>query len=551
MATLRNPVPSPQPIDTPRRGSRETIIGKAANEFVFAVVGHAGSGTSVIAQQLHEVLLDSKIDGQPFRSEILKARDVIEEWARKKGRAIPPGTGKKLLANVRTLQDYGDEMRGEQGRGKGTEDHAAIARGLVLKIRQARAAQMGLPTSGGTEIAPDGKPRAYILDCLRHPAEVNMLRRIYEDSFVLIGVVCEEEKRIKRISTKYSDAGREAALDFMTRDADSDIKHGQHVAAAFDLADFFIDNTVEREITNGTANPDWDIAERLSRLVKIITHFEVVRPEISETAMHHAYGAQLQSACLSRQVGAAVVDKIGNVISTGTNEVPKAGGGVYGESFAGDVLDGRCAMFYDPNKRYCRNTREQNEIIKELINKIPELNNASSERKRDLELELRKTKIGALLEFSRAVHAEMDALLSAARQGVSLVGARLFVTTFPCHYCARHIVTAGIDEVQYIETYQKSKALSLHDDSIQVEYSGWKPPSELGSKVLFRPFSGIAPRLYKRAFMKDRDLKDNQSGDLKIAQPHWGTPWHLPRSSYVEIEAELAREEESDGNRGS
>src|SRR5580658_8370770 len=153
--------------------------------------------------------------------------------------------------------------------------------------------------------------------------------------------------------------------------------------------------------------------------------------------MYHASSAQMQSACLSRQVGAALVDVDGNVVATGTNEAPRAGGGVYGESLESDSRDYRCAMFPDATKRFCRNTREQNEIIQELITQIPELNALGGERKKTLAVELRKTRIGGLLEFSRAVHAEMDALLSAARKGESLVGTRLFVTTFPCHYCAR------------------------------------------------------------------------------------------------------------------
>jgi hypothetical protein len=96
--------------------------------------------------------------------------------------------------------------------------------------------------------------------------------------------------------------------------------------------------------------------------------------------------------------------------------------------------------------------------------------------------------------------------------------------------------------VQYIEPYPKSQALNLHRDAIAVEHSGWTPPSKNGDKVLFRPFSGIAPRWYKRAFFKDRDLKDKTTGTMKILPPDWGMPWHLPKLSYVEIEAELSRE---------
>ena len=248
------------------------------------------------------------------------------------------------------------------------------------------------------------------------------------------------------------------------------------------------------------------------------------------------------------QVGAAVVDVNGNVVATGTNEVPKAGGGVYGESFEQTSHDARCAFFKEQDERYCRNTRSQNEIIdelletfKKLLSDVKEVRELTEERTRQLApCNCERLASGGLLEFSRAVHAEMDALLSAARKGVSLVGTRLFVTTFPCHYCARHIIAAAVDEVQYIEPYPKSQALNLHRDAIDVEQSNWEPPSRVvlqnnkeakAPKVLFRPFSGIAPRLYKRAFMKDRDLKDQDTGMMSIQAPDWGTPWHLAKNS--------------------
>lgn len=544
-------------VPTIERESRKVLLDNASNELVFGVVGHAGAGTSFIAVQLENLLKQTPSQGISFDVSILKARDVIQNWAIKRGKPLPAATKPPSLSQVEILQNYGDQMRAEKT-ATGREDLAAIARVLALKIRLLRAAKTKQNAEAGRAVIPDGNPRAYILDSLRHPEEARFLRQLYGQAFVLIGVVCEEERRITRIAGKYSDGGRDAAIKFMKRDADAKEKNGQHVADTFHLADYFVDNTVDR-MKSGNPNPDWDVIENLSRLVKIVSHSELVRPTVGETAMHHAYSAQMQSACLSRQVGAAVVDINGNVVATGTNEVPKAGGGVYGESFDRNPHDARCAFFPQSDERYCRNTREQNQIIDELLKTIQKLlediddvRDLSADRLGALALELRNTRIGGLLEFSRAVHAEMDALLSAARKGVSLVGTRLFVTTFPCHYCARHIVAAGVDEVQYIEPYPKSQALNLHRDAIAVENSGWEPPSQIAgthdpkriseSRVLFRPFSGVAPQLYKRAFMMDRDLKKKDTGEMAIQEPPWGTPWHLPKKSPAEIEAELSKE---------
>jgi len=543
------PIISSPPVE---RESRTVLMDSASNELVFAVVGHAGSGTSFIAQQLESLLKQIAIGDERFDVIMLKARDVITDWAAARGKLLSPASNRPSLQQVKTFQDYGDEMR--------AEDLAAIARALTLKIRAQRASRTQQSITIGKAIIPDGKPRAYILDSLRHPEEVRFLRQLYGQAFVLIGVVCEEERRITRIGVKYSDGGRVAAKEFMERDANAKPPNGQHVADAFHLADYFLDNTADR-VKGNVPNPDWLVVENLSRLVKIVSHSDLVRPTVSETAMHHAYSAQMQSACLSKQVGAAVVDANGNVVATGTNEVPKAGGGVYGESFERSIHDARCAYFREQDERFCRNTRTQNEIInellatfKELLKDIKEIRELSDERTKQLAVQLRKTRIGGLLEFSRAVHAEMDALLSAARKGVSLVGTRLFVTTFPCHYCARHIIAAGVDEVQYIEPYPKSQALNLHRDAIDVEQSDWEPPSRIlanfdprskekkEAKVLFRPFSGVAPQLYKRAFMKNRELKNKDTGEMSVQTPEWGTPWHLSKRSPAELEAELSTE---------
>ena len=99
-------------------------------------------------------------------------------------------------------------------------------------------------------------------------------------------------------------------------------------------------------------------------------------------------------------------------------------------------------------------------------------------------------------------------------------------------------MSAGVTEVQFIEPYPKSLALKLHNDSITIV-----PNSEehLAGAVLFRPFEGVAPRMYKRAFLKDRELKDSRTGKRLFEQPDWGTQWQLNSVSYIEIEKKLAR----------
>lgn len=519
--------------------AKELMIGQAANELVFAVVGHIGSGTSEIATQIAELV--ETVGG--FEPTIIKARREIEDWAVANGKVVPVG-GRKI-ETTEALQDLGDEMR------KASPDFTSVGEAIAKRIRRVRGEKQGVESESAVAIVPDGSLRAYIVDSIRHPAEVEVLRHIYQEAFILIGVVCDEQARVKRIISKYDNAGESAAKSLMERDAKRGPRYGQRVSDAFHMADFFVDNSEPRVDENGEGNKNWTVHEDLTRLVKIVSHAELTRPTVAETAMHQAYSASLRSACLSRQVGAALVDRAGNIIATGTNEAPKAGGGVYGEGFDDDVQDHRCAF----SNKFCSNTRQQINISQKLVALIPELSSVSETRRTEIARLLRGSDVGDLLEFSRAVHAEMDALLSAGRVGKSTVGSRLFVTTFPCHYCARHIVSSGVDEVYFIEPYPKSKALDLHKDSIQTSVGSWIAPSssilqaEVGnvaglghSRVLFRPFVGVAPKMYRRAFLKDRELKSKETGKMEFGAPEWGNQWHLRAAGYAELEASLIQE---------
>lgn len=514
----------------------------SANELVFAVVGPIGSGTSWVAEALSNLLSS---DAYGMAPHIIKASEVIKIWTQSHPTFNIDETS--VFSKITSLQNAGDEMR--------LSDPAAVAVELVAGIRKKRES-ITTVSATVTSIKPpeETKRRVFILDSLKHPAEVELLRAIYKDAFCLIGVVCEEGVRKSRLSElKCQASGKTDIKTLMLRDEDAEIKHGQKVTETFHLADFFINNSPARftDEEKKISNPAWDVPDQLGRLIDLLTVKKVIRPTPSETGMFHAYGAKMRSACLSRQVGAALLDKKGNVISTGTNEVPRAGGGVYGGSFSDfdhpeDFSDHRCASI----NGYCSSNKSQDEIIETIISEIPEL--AATTDKAELIKNLKKTPIGKLLEFSRAVHAEMDALISAARLGASTIATRLFVTTYPCHYCARHIVSAGVDEVQYIEPYPKSKALKLHGDAITQLHTTWIPPSKfkdsaivvqvtnqtqsLERKVLFRPFTGVAPRLYRQVFLKDRKLKDSE-GNFLIGDSDSATG--LLKLSYQDIEKVL------------
>lgn len=50
-------------------------------------------------------------------------------------------------------------------------------------------------------------------------------------------------------------------------------------------------------------------------------------------------------------------------------------------------------------------------------------------------------------ELCRGLHAEQNAIIQAARYGISIKGSILYITCHPCSVCAKMIINAGIDEV--------------------------------------------------------------------------------------------------------
>ena len=52
-----------------------------------------------------------------------------------------------------------------------------------------------------------------------------------------------------------------------------------------------------------------------------------------------------------------------------------------------------------------------------------------------------------------AAHAEINAIVQAGYNNVSVKGGTLFCTTFPCNFCSKAIVNAGVREIVYEEGY--------------------------------------------------------------------------------------------------
>lgn len=62
---------------------------------------------------------------------------------------------------------------------------------------------------------------------------------------------------------------------------------------------------------------------------------------------------------------------------------------------------------------------------------------------------------------ARAIHAEVNVIASAAKYGVPLNGAELFVTHSPCLSCAGLLINAGIVRVVFDQPFRDTSGLLL------------------------------------------------------------------------------------------
>jgi dCMP deaminase len=78
---------------------------------------------------------------------------------------------------------------------------------------------------------------------------------------------------------------------------------------------------------------------------------------------------------------------------------------------------------------------------------------------------------GEYIEVSTALHAEAGVIAHAAKKGISLENADLYVTTFPCSGCANQISVSGFRRIFFTGGYSNLNGVkTLRDSGIELVY---------------------------------------------------------------------------------
>ena len=70
-------------------------------------------------------------------------------------------------------------------------------------------------------------------------------------------------------------------------------------------------------------------------------------------------------------------------------------------------------------------------------------------------------KTGELVTLNTTIHSETNAILHAARQGVSVKDSTIYITLSPCAACSAMIAQAGIKRVVFKEYYRDMSGIAL------------------------------------------------------------------------------------------
>lgn len=411
---------------------------------------------------------------------------------------LPKRSAVAVAAGYGAYMEAGDELRRKLAR------YDAAMLPALLRIAQERTAIANDPTASTPLVNT-----CLIVDSLKTPSEIDLLRAVYGDRFLVISAYAPRETRVDSlerliVESPISQAERpqakalaETTVARDERGRDQDL-FGQDVTNAFPRADLFVDVR-------------YDVSKEIDRFFDLLFGSPFQTPTPMEQGMFLAHTAALRSGSLARQVGAAITTRDGQVIALGTNETPKPGGGAYWCTDDPDLRTMRTITQHpDPSDRI------RADLILDTMLKLeasgwrppPSVNPVNTDWVTTAAHEFsvwqadgaavgkrRSLLLDASIEFYREVHAEMLAVTDAARRGVSVSGMLLFATTFPCHLCAKNLLASGIDQIIYLEPYPKSRVTDLYHDEIALD-----PPERREGVLNLQPFVGVAPRLYQTLF---------------------------------------------------
>lgn len=411
--------------------------------------------------------------------------------------------------------------------------NSILSYGVIKAIQKRRAINRKLD-----------KPTVYLIDQLKNPDEYTLLTHVYGLNYLQLSLFSSEEARMQRLEDEFD---RESEKDItqtrlnmiikkqihlspcfksrikkrhpayikklkslvngymkfiyhspsielikkdfldcdfkINRDGKSD--SGQQVSKLFHLSHYFFNIDMQ-------SAQEASLHAQIEKFCNLLTGKQHECPTQDEFAMSLAYQASVRSNYpKDTQIGAAIISERGEVIAVASIRAPSPDSNT-------KLIDKNKVMegyfFYkDKTKKWEAILKQHQKAVEALgLSGLGEF-------------------ISDSLDFHPCTHAEIAALLDAAKLGISTLGTTLYTTTYPCHLCAKDIICAGVSKVVYLGAYPKSKNKRLYPNNITSD------PHPANDKIPFVFYTGIGPKRYHYAYSNmNKPIIQGASTDIPL-----------------------------------
>lgn len=222
--------------------------------------------------------------------------------------------------------------------------------------------------------------------------------------------------------------------------------NSQNIIECIQRSDIYIDNNKDKKN---------NLYKQVFKYLSLISHPGLITPTKDETIMQLALNAKFNSGCISRQVGAVVLNKYDSVKSIGWNEVPEGQIPCNLRSHTELLNNSQLLDYSDYEKSKVRNHKSFKYIFSEKefsqYEKSNEMGLHDSFCFKQIQNKIDNNKNQV---YTRSLHAEENAFLQLAKYGNNeILDGQLFTTASPCFLCAKKAYQLGIRRVVYIEAY--------------------------------------------------------------------------------------------------
>ncbi|MGA8831919.1 MAG: deaminase, partial [Desulfomonilaceae bacterium] len=482
-----------------KKGERTENSAEEYDELKQRVIDVA-SQFSITAELVDDLLQKQTNLSKDHTKEILQYYDKISKFKEKLSNTYQS----KQAEFVKLMQNVGNNLRRtgnalNKGEMKTSKHFSILSKESGDLIKALRKQQQ-------RDLDQDSQTY-FMIECFRNPMEIEYLRERYS-KFFLFAIFAGEDERYRRLEKLYGLPPEECKeIDKIDQGGNPGTgPYDQNIKKCVNLADIAVNNSKQE---NG-GHPE--LCQKLLGYFALVKNPGWIKPTDHERNMNLAYSMSLNSTCISRQVGAIIVNNDGYVVGAGWNDTDRHRlGCIY--RLKSDVKNTNnlgfplCSaendstfrkLILDDGKELDSSFCYKDEYAKLQAHlKWSQTKNPPTSTGEEL------GKFRRSLQECRALHAEENAILQVSRTGgVSLRGATLYTTTFPCELCAKKILQMGIKKIVYCEPYPKSVSQDVFFAEVIFNREF--------SHIKFIPFEGVKSPGFFRLFKPSMDIKDQQ-----------------------------------------